>query len=554
MAKYFYETLSPVDYGFLVHESPVEHMHVMGLATFSAGPLAAEGRGVNFEKLKRAVADVLHKVPRYRQKLMWIEEEKSSLLGRVTSWVQPNTEYPPVWVDDDDFELDYHVHHTCLPHPGTDEQLKILVGEIMSRQLDRSRPLWEMYIVEGLPDGRFACVTKMHHCLIDGESGIDLSAVLMHIDPNHVPEDGPAHKPRPAPTQAELKKETRKARFLKPWNVIKDLQQFGKESDSVGTELLDRGKAVADLVKTSMGQKRVDSAINGENSAQRIYEWLDLPLDEVKKAAKAADATINDAVLTIVTGAMREYCGTRGFDISSDPFRVSAPVSMRKRSGKKATDGEAGNEVTQWTVPLPIHEASPMKQLATIHAETTAMKDSTAVLAAQTITSILSLSPGLMGSMMGMSTFAVNTIVTNMRGPDFALYQCGAQMLVARPIVPLNGGLGVVIGVLSYNNTISFGLSGDPAIMEDLGEFREMLEKSFHALVKAASTSKQKQAKKTAVKKVAAKKKPAVRRVAPKKTAAKKRPAARKAAPKKPAAKKKAATARKQSGGARILH
>jgi hypothetical protein len=198
-----------------------------------------------------------------------------------------------------------------------------------------------------------------------------------------------------------------------------------------------------------------------------------------------------------------------------------------------------------------------------------------------------------MGSMMGMSTFAVNTIVTNMRGPDFALYQCGAQMLVARPIVPLNGGLGVVIGVLSYNNTISFGLSGDPAIMEDLGEFREMLEKSFHALVKAAGASKQKQAKKAAPKtpaarkkpatrkaapkKAAAKKKPTTRKAAPKKAAAKKKPAARKAAPKKaaakkkpaarkavprkavplkkkPAAKKKAAKTRKKSSQARILH
>jgi hypothetical protein len=259
---------------------------------------------------------------------------------------------------------------------------------------------------------------------------------------------------------------------------------------------------------------------------------------------------------------------------------------MRKRTGKKATEGEAGNEVTQWTVPLPIHESSPMKQLTAIHAETTGMKDSTAVLAAQTITSILSLSPGLMGSMMGMSTFAVNTIVTNMRGPDFALYQCGAQMLVARPIVPLNGGLGVVIGVLSYNNTISFGLSGDPAIMEDLEEFREMLENSFHALVKAAGASKQKEAKKAAPKKAAAskkagtrkaapkkaaaKKKPAARKVAPKKAAAKKKPAARKAAPKKAAAskttaarkaapkkavaKKKAATTRKKGSKARILH
>jgi len=485
MAKYYYETLTPTDYGFLVHESPTEHMHVTGLATFSAGPLALEDGGIDFQKLKKAVADVLHKVPLYRQKLMWVEEEKTSLLGKVASWVQPNTEYPPVWVDDEHFDIDYHVRHSSLPHPGSDEQLKTLVGQIMSQQLDRSKPLWEVHIIEGMADGGFACVTKMHHCMVDGESGIDLTAVLMHIDPNHVPEDGPAYRPRKAPSQAELKKEVRKAQFLKPWKVIQDLQAFGKQSDNVGKELLDRTKAVGELLSTSMGQKRVESPVNGESSAQRIYDWLDLPLDKVKSVAKTADATVNDVILTVVTGAVRDYCGNRGFDVKKEPFRVSAPVSMRKHTAKKTEEGEMGNEVTQWTVPLPVHLDSPKKQLATIHAETVAMKDSSAVLAAQTITSILSLRPGLMGAMMGQATVAVNTVVTNMPGPQFALYQCGAQMQVARPVVPLNGGLGIVIGVLSYNGTISFGLSGDPAIMENLAEFRESLGKSYRALLKS---------------------------------------------------------------------
>ena len=471
MAKYYYDTLTPTDYGFLVHESPKEHMHVTGLATFSAGPLALADGGVDFEKLKKAVADVLHRVPLYRQKLMWVEEEKTSLLGKVASWVQPNTEYPPVWVDDEHFDIDYHVRHSSLPHPGSDGQLKTLVGQIMSQQLDRSKPLWEVHIIEGLAGGGFACVTKMHHCMVDGESGMGLTAVLMHIDPNHVPEDGPVYRPRKAPSQAELKKEVRKASFLKPWKIIQDLQEFGKQSDNVGKELLDRTKAVGQLLSTSMGQKRAESPLNGESSAQRIYDWLDLPLDEVKSIARTVDATVNDVILTVVTGAVRDYCGGRGFDLKSEPFRVSAPVSMRKHSGKKIDEGETGNEVTQWTVPLPVHLGSPRKQLAAIHLETVAMKDSTAVLAAQTITSILSLRPGLMGAMMGQATVAVNTVVTNMPGPQFALYQCGAQMQVARPVVPLNGGLGIVIGVLSYNGTISFGLSGDPAIMDDLGEF-----------------------------------------------------------------------------------
>jgi diacylglycerol O-acyltransferase / wax synthase len=509
MAKYYYETLTPTDYGFLVHESPKEHMHVIGLATFKSGPLANTDGGIDFEKLKKAVADVLHRVPMYRRKLMWVEEKKTSMLGKVAGWIQPNTEYPPVWVDDEHFDIDYHVRHTSLPRPGNDDQLKELVGHIMSRQLDRSRPLWEVYIIEGLEDGGFACVTKMHHCMVDGESGMGLTAVLMHIDPDHVPEDGPVYRPRPAPTQAELKQEMRKAQFRKPFKVLQDLREYGRESDNVAKNLLERGKAVGEMFSGSLTSQRVDSPVNGESSAQRSYEWLDLPLDEVRKTAKLANATVNDVVLTIVTGAVKNYCGARGFDTKSEPFLVSAPVSMRKHTGKQAEEGEGGNEVTQWTVPLPIHLNSPSKQLAAIHDETLALKDSSAVLATETLTSILSLSPGLMGSMMGMATMGVNTMVTNMPGPQFALYQCGAEMRVARPVVPLNSGLGIVIGVLSYNGTISFGLSGDPAIMDDLGGFREALQSSSNALLKSVAKHH-----KAAVDKPAPKKK-AVRKAVP---------------------------------------
>jgi WS/DGAT/MGAT family acyltransferase len=531
MAKYYYDTLSPTDYGFLVHESPKEHMHVTGLATFKAGPLAKEDGGVDFEKLKKAVADVLHRVPMYRQKLMWVEEEKRSVLGTVAGWIQPNTEYPPVWVDDKDFDIDYHVRHTSLPRPGNDDQLKELVGQIMSRQLDRSRPLWEVYIIEGLADGGFACVTKMHHCMVDGESGMGLTAVLMHIDPRHVPEDGPVYRPRPAPTQAELKQEMRKAQVRKPFKVIQDLREYGRKSDNVGKDLLARGKAVGEMISASVGSKRVDSPVNGETSAQRSYDWLDLPLDEVKNIAKLADASVNDVVLTIVTGAAKSYCGARGFDTKTEPFKVSAPVSMRKHTGKHAEEGEGGNEVTQWTVSLPIHLNSPSKQLAAIHDETLALKDSSAVLAAETITSILSLSPGLMGSMMGLATMGVNTVVTNMPGPQFALYQCGAEMQVARPVVPLNGGLGIVVGVLSYNGTISFGISADPAIMDDLGEFRAALETSFNALHKSVAKHHKPVAEKPKLAAVPRSADRPKKKAAVKKTAAPRKKAAVKSAP-----------------------
>lgn len=527
MAKYYYDTLTPTDYGFLVHESPTEHMHVTGLATFTAGPLAREGGGIDFATLKKAVADVLHKVPRYRQKLMWVEENKTSLLGRATSWVQPNTQFPPVWVDDPHFDLDYHVRHYRLPHPGSDEQLKTLAGQIMSQQLDRSKPLWEVYIIEGMADCGFACITKMHHCMVDGDSGIDLTAVLMHIDPDHVPEDGPIYRPRKAPTQEELRKDMRKQQLALPLKVVRDIQEFSRQVDSIGQEVKERTRAVGEMLSTSMAQKRVESPVNGQSSAQRIYDWLDLSLADVKAVAKTSGATVNDVVLATVTGAVRDYCGERGFDLASEPFRVSAPVSVRKHTSKKLEEGEMGNEVTQWTVPLPIDERSPAKQLAKIHADTVAMKDSNIILATQTMMSIMSLYPPLIGAMMGRATYAANSLVTNMMGPQFPLYQCGAEMKVARPCVPLNEGLGLVIGVLSYNGTISFGLSGDPAIMDDLGAFREALANAFEALKRSvvraaerkAETQQQAKPKVKSSGKAAVKKKSTSRKAPVKKTA-----------------------------------
>lgn len=438
---------------------------------------------------------MLHKVPRYRQKLLWVNGESGSMLDQVTGWMGSKSEYPPVWVDDADFDIDYHVRHACLPHPGNEQQLKTLVGRISSRQLDRAHPLWEVYIIEGMPDGKFACLTRMHHCMVDGESGIDLTAVLMHIDPGHVPKRGPAYRPRPAPSRQQLVRELRKAQYLKPWQVMRDLQAYGAQTDHVGKDLLERTTAIGRMLSSSVGQSREDSPVNGNSSAQRVCDWLDLPLARVKAAAKANDATINDAVLAIVTGAVRAYCLERDFDVEHIPFRVSAPVSMRKHTGQQLAEGEIGNEVTQWTVTLPIHEASPRKQMALIHAETAALKDSNAVLATRTLTNIVSLYPALMGAMIGQATAGVNTMVTNMPGPQFPLYQCGAQMLTARPIVPLNSGLGMVIGVLSYNGTISFGLNSDPAIIPDIGEFREQLARASKALVKDASPPQKRRSK-----------------------------------------------------------
>src|SRR5215475_11829379 len=220
MARYAYDRLSALDNSFLLLEKPNAYMHVAATQVFKTGPLRAEGGGVDAARIRKLVAALLHRIPRYRQKLAWIPFESH-----------------PVWVDDENFNLDYHLRHTSLPRPGTDEQLKRLSARIMQQHLDRDRPLWETWVVEGLEGDRFALITKVHHCMIDGVSGVDLLQILLSPDPQAQPEAPPTWIPRPVPSGLQLLRDEMARRLRLPFDAARDFRAFLRDADDVRREL-----------------------------------------------------------------------------------------------------------------------------------------------------------------------------------------------------------------------------------------------------------------------------------------------------------------------------
>jgi WS/DGAT/MGAT family acyltransferase len=465
MANYNYERLSAQDNSFLLFEKPGLYMHVSATQLFELGPLRSELGGVDFERIKKFIASVLHRIPRYRQKLAWIPIE-----GR------------PVWVDDDAFDLNYHVRHTSLPRPGSDSQLKKLAGRVMAQHLDRARPLWELWVVEGLADDRFAIISKIHHCMIDGMSGVDLSQILQSPDP-HATEiaEAPRFHARPAPTRSELLSDAIVHRLETPLRALKSLRALQRETDDLRSELEARWRAIRAMYGEGM-EKVSETPINGDNSPHRVFDWWVTPLDDVKALRRALGATLNDTVLTIVTGAFRDYLTRRGCDPTQLDFRIQAPVSMRSEDEK----GKLGNHISAWTVPLPLDEDDPRRQLDRIRETTRQLKDSRQALAVETMMSVMDALPTQLLSLASrQAQGTVNSIVTNVPGPQFPLYLLGAKLLAMYPQVPLMLGVGIGIALMSYDGKLCWGFNADAVKVPDLGDFVAAIRAATERLAKS---------------------------------------------------------------------
>jgi WS/DGAT/MGAT family acyltransferase len=463
MARYTYERLSAQDNSFLIFESPKTHMHVSSTLVYDLGPLRLETGGVDFDRIKRATEGYLHRIPRYRQKLHFVP-----LTGDA------------VWVDDRHFSLDYHVRHTALPKPGTDAQLKALSSRIMAQPLDRSRPLWETWVVEGLEGDRFAVITKIHHCMIDGASGVDIATVMMSNTADREIPDVPRFIPRPAPSNSELLRDELWRRGSLPLDVLRDIRRFAAESENFREEVMTRVNAVRSLL--GMGLTPDDTPINGSNGPHRDFDWLNVPLAELKAIRKALGATINDVVLTVVTGAVREYMQLRGVNPATIDFRVSAPVSVRTEEER----GQLGNRVSSWILSLPIDEQDPVRQLERIHAITQELKSSRQALGVEMMMRVAEWTPAVLLSLGSQASMPTNTIVTNVPGPQFPLYLQGAELKAIYPQVPLLEGLGLGIALMSYNGRVCWGLNADPDIVPDVADFRKLLAKSLDNVALAA--------------------------------------------------------------------
>ena len=438
------QQLSPLDSLFLNIEKPNTPMHTAGVVIFEGG--------APFQRVFETIAARLHLVPRFTQRIV----EVPYGLGY------------PFWVDDPNFDLSYHLRHSALPAPGSDEQLCDYASRLISRQLDRSRPLWELYVIDGLHGGRSAIVSKTHHAMVDGLSSMDLATVLLDFEAD-APEINPG-KPRvaePLPGTASL---LRAALTKQLGNVGQAVSGMVKAVSSPG-DLAERAKETAVTVRTaaaSILRPAETSPLNTGPGLHRRYAIVRSTLQTFKDIKNAsAGATVNDVILAVCADALGRLFRDRGEATEAKNLRVMVPVSVRDESQKMAL----GNEVAAVFPDLPIGKMPAFDRLKLIHEDMAEIKDSGQAVGADLLVNITRWAPPTLHAMaarLGTRARLMNTVISNVPGPQIPLYSCGQKMLEPYAVIPLSQGQSLAIGVTSYNGGIFFGMNADRDAHPDL--------------------------------------------------------------------------------------
>jgi WS/DGAT/MGAT family acyltransferase len=436
------DRLSPQDASFLHIEDHVSHMHIASVAIF-------EGPPPPFGDIVAMVDAKLELVPRYRQKVRTVPFE----LGR------------PVWVDDPYFNIEYHLRHTALPSPGGESELRKLVGRVMAQQLDRSKPLWEIWVVENLEDGRWAMLAKTHHALVDGVSGTDLLAVIMDLSPDAVRPEPSQWAPRPEPSGLQLVVDALENIVQSPYEQVRAARAQTRALRRMAGYVLEVTGGLFSLA--GLVRPTAPSSLNGPLGPHRRYAWATTSVDDIKRVRNALGGTFNDVVLASITNGFRELLLSRGEDVDR-VVRSLVPVSVRPRdtSGKAVGDGTYENKVSAMFAELPIDIDDPVLRLRVITEQMKDLKDSSQALAGEALTSMSGFAPPMLLALgMRLATRAaqrnVNTVTTNVPGPQFPLYAAGRRMIRAFPYVPLGGQIRLGIAIFSYDGEVNFGITGD---------------------------------------------------------------------------------------------
>jgi diacylglycerol O-acyltransferase len=459
-----HERLSSLDATFLGVEDRCSHMHIGSVGVFEGAP----GGAIDLERVHHLVSVALDGVPRYRQRV-----ETIPFLGH------------PVWVDDASFNPHYHLRHTRLPLPGDERQLKRLAGRLMSQQLDRGKPLWETWFVDGLEGDRFAVVSKVHHCMVDGVGGVEMTTATMRADPGPDPrldEPAPPFVPRPAPAGRDL--------------VLAELRHrlggaagFVSAAARVFTEPRRTMQAVAGTIQglsESFGTAfRPASAtpLNVEIGPHRRFDWTAMDLATVKAVKARLGGTVNDVVLAVVAGAVRRYLADRGVDVDRLDFRAMVPVNLRA-----GYDG-AGNRVASVVTHLPVDEPDPQRRLARVSREMDAVKHSHQVEAARALEDIADWSFTTLISQttrLAEVSQPFNLVVTNVPGPQFPLYFLGARLLACYPVVPIFHYQALGIALFSYDGRLFWGFNADWDAVPELHDLVGLVDDEFRQLAAAA--------------------------------------------------------------------
>ena len=459
------DRLSPLDVSFLYMETPTTAMHVGGVAVFEPPEV-----GLDYDQLVDLISRRIALVPRYRQKVRFIP-------GRLAN---------PVWVDDEDFDVTYHVRRSALPKPGTDAQLRELVGRLQSRQLDRNRPLWEIYLVEGLEGGRVAVVTKTHHAMVDGVSAVDIGTVMLDLTPTprDVPDDD--WTPHKEPGAASLVVGAVTEYVKRPAQALDTARSAVVDARATFGKIATVTSGILQSTKT-MVRSAPDSPLNTTIGEQRRFGMAKTELDDYKRVRKAHGGTVNDVVLATVAGALRTWLLTRGESVTpTTTIRAMVPVSVR-------AEGEVGgNRVSSYFVDLPVGEGNPVMRLHQVSFAMRAHKESGESVGADALVQLTGFAPPTIHALAArlgsdFSKRLFNVVVTNVPGPQFPLYAAGARMLEMYPVVPLSKGQAVSIGLTSYDGGVYYGLNADRDAMPDVDVLAGCIEESLAELVGTVS-------------------------------------------------------------------
>ncbi len=468
MRRYAYDRLSVVDTSFLSIEGANTPQHVAAVMLLEGGPAVRSDGGLEIELIREHVASRLHLIPRYRQRLFTVP------LGNRR-----------VWIDDDHFNIHFHVRHTSLPKPGDARQLKRLAGRIVSQRLDRSRPLWEIWIVEGLEQrGAFAMIAKTHHCMIDGISGVDLLAVLLSADPEAALTNAPTWIPRPAPTALELFRDEMVRRAREPLALLADLPRVVRRPCTV---LAEAWRDVVALGETLGAASRPasDTPLNRPIGPHRRFDWLAIDLADVKSVKDRLGGTVNDVVLTTVAGALRRFLERRRINCDLLEIRASVPVSIRSADQR----GTLGNHIALWMTDLPVSEPDPRRRLAMVRETTAKLKESNHALGAQVLAAVSEwTSTTLLSLAVRLATRSrpFNLVVTNVPGPQIPLYLLGSQLRECFPVLALLENQALGVALFSYAGQLCWGFVADWDLVPDLHDFLVAIEASFVELYEAA--------------------------------------------------------------------
>ncbi len=459
------ERLTSVDASFLTNESDTSHMHIGGILIF-------EGPPPRYVDLVEHVRGRLDQVPRFRQRLV----------------VPPLEAGRPLWADDVNFNLSYHIRHSALPEPGGEAQLKRLAARVFSQRLDRSKPLWEMWLVQGLERDRFAVLTKTHHAAVDGIAGVDIGTVLFDFEP--IPEPTPVEdgwQPRAAPSTAELIARGATDAATAPVRLAERAVEAVRHPESTARRLVEALEGVGEVVG-AFADPAPDVPLNQPIGPHRRYTWARSELATFKRIKDALGGTVNDVVLAVVTGALRKWLHSRSIRTEGLELRALVPVSIRTADER----GQAGNKLAAMRGPLPVYVEDPARRLRVVSEQMEGLKRSKQALGAEVISRFNDFAPPTLlaqAARLNFSTRLFNTIVTNVPGPQMPLYVLGRKLEEAFPVAFLPQNHALAVAIMSYNGRVGFGLLADYDSMEDVEIIAEGIEESLVELEQVAAAA-----------------------------------------------------------------